>query len=98
MVPALADVRALRALADRMQTQRTCQPLQAVVVFAERRTCLQPFGLGRGRFARGLNLHQIYDGVQHFFIVEVRFPQKLRCVPLGARFGAKKLVLMLGSR
>ena len=36
VVPALADVGAMGALADRMQVQRTGQPLQVVVILAHR--------------------------------------------------------------
>ena len=67
VVPALADIGALRALADGVQTQRTCQPLQRVVILAHRRACLQPLRLGGRRAANGLNL----DEFHHVSIVAV---------------------------
>jgi hypothetical protein len=65
VVPALADVGAVRALADGIQLQRAGQPLQAVVVLAHRRARLEPLGLGRRSRAGWGNLHQFH----HVFIV-----------------------------
>ena len=46
MVPALADVRAARFLADGVQVQAAHQPLEPQVARRSRRAHLQPLGLG----------------------------------------------------
>ena len=81
VVPALANIRALRALTDCMQIERAGQLLEAVVVLAERGAGLEPVRFGRGRSAHRLNLYQILawvvltcfcDEFQHSFIVEAK--------------------------
>jgi hypothetical protein len=52
VVPALADVGAVRGLADGMQVEIAGQLLEVVIIVAHRRARLQPVGLG-DRLARG---------------------------------------------
>ncbi len=52
VIPALADVRTARVLADGMQVQLAHQVLEAQVVRRSRRAHLQPRGLRRALFAR----------------------------------------------
>ncbi len=61
VLPALADVGALRALADGVQAERAGEPLQVVVVLAHWSARLQPLRLGSGRSTCGFNLHQIHQ-------------------------------------
>ncbi len=58
-MPALADVGAVGAFADRVQVERAREPLELVEVFAHGRTGLQPLGLGRRRAAQRGNLHKL---------------------------------------
>ena len=65
VVPALADVRAVGFLADRVQAERAHQPLEAVIVLRARRADLQPLGLGLPRLAaRRLALLAAADEVE----------------------------------
>ena len=59
VMPALADVRALRALAHRVQAQRPGKSFELVIVFAHRRARLQPLRLGRGRLSARTQSAQI---------------------------------------
>ena len=63
MVPALADVGALGALADGVEAEGAGEALEVVVVLADRGAGLEPLGFGRGRRAGGGNLDQIHHGL-----------------------------------
>jgi len=62
VVPALADVGAVSALANGVELERAGQLLEGVVVFADRGACLEPLGLGGGSLADGGDLHQFGHG------------------------------------
>jgi hypothetical protein len=74
MMPALADIGAVRALADRVQIKGTRQTLQIVVVFTHRRARLEPLRLGLGHRPRRFDLHQLH----HFSIVAAGKVAKLK--------------------
>ena len=59
-MPALTDVGAVRAFADRVEPQRPRQALQFVVVLARRGARLQPLGFGRRCPQCRLDLHQFH--------------------------------------
>ena len=63
VVPALADVGAVGALADGVQVEGTGQALEVVVVFADGGAGLQPLGLGRGNAGCGGDLDQFHAAV-----------------------------------
>ena len=63
VVPALADVGAVRAFAYRVQPQGARQPLEIVVVFAHRSARLEPLRLGRRNPPRRLDLHQFHHAL-----------------------------------
>ncbi len=65
VAPALADVGALRALADRMQAEGPSQAFQVVVILAYGGASLEPLGFGSGSFSRWRDLDQFH----HAFIV-----------------------------
>lgn len=62
MIPALANVGAMRALADRVQVQIAGQLFQVVIGLAHRRARLQPLRLGGGVPGRKINLDQVSSG------------------------------------
>src|SRR5689334_11931618 len=57
VVPALADVRALRGLANRVQTQPASQLLKIVEVVPDRGLGAQPFRLGLADRQRQIDLY-----------------------------------------
>jgi len=65
VVPAFADVGAVRALADRIELERAGELFERVIVFAHRRAGLEPLRLGGGSCAGGGDLYQRC----HVFIV-----------------------------
>ena len=48
LIPALADIRAVGGLTNRVQVERPGKALQIMIIFAHRRTRLEPGGLGSG--------------------------------------------------
>jgi hypothetical protein len=59
VLPALTDIRALRALAHRVQIQGPRQLLEPVVVLAHRSLRLQPGGFRSALARRRIDLHQV---------------------------------------
>ena len=64
-MPALADIGAVGAFADGIELEGAGELLEGMVVLADRRTSLEPCGLGRGCCAGGGDLDQF----SHIFIV-----------------------------
>ena len=62
MVPALADVGALRGLADRVEVEGAGQLFEVVIVVAHRRAGAEPLGFGEGAARREVDLDQIGAG------------------------------------
>src|SRR6185437_15424262 len=60
VVPAFPDVGAVRALADRVQIERSRQTLERVEILPYRGARLQPVRLGRWRRAHRRNLNQVH--------------------------------------
>ena len=60
VVPALADVGAMSALADGVEAERAGEALEVVVVFAHGGAGLEPLGLGGGRAAQRRDLDQFH--------------------------------------
>jgi len=60
VMPALADIRALGAFADRVQAEGACEALERVVVLADGSAGLEPFRLGSRDAASGLDLDEVH--------------------------------------
>jgi hypothetical protein len=60
VVPALANIGAMSALADGMEIERAGQALEIVVILANGRACPEPFRLGSRNAPHRLNLNEFH--------------------------------------